>query len=448
MQNIRASHVAATAPRPSRRSRTLTIAALLFGIGSCGKGTSVTTDLIVTKTGTGTGTVVSEPAGIQCGSECQASFVEGSNVRLTATADGSSRFVGWTGICAGSSPICQFAYTAGQTVEARFDLQTTELVKLSVALGGDGQGTVVSEPPGISCGATCSGQFPSGTTVTLRAMPSPNSSFGGWGGPCAGSPAACQLTVTGANDVTANFATRICSADGVCWLDPTPQGNTLYGVYATSASDLWAVGEAGTILRYNGQRWSQLASGTRNTLRGVYGSSATDVWAVGDLGTFVHWDGTKFSTVASPGGSTAVWNAVWGASASDVWAAGAGATFGRWNGTMWTAVATGLAGFTQIYGLSGTAPTDVWAVGDSGTLASFNGAAWTKRTSPVTSRMRAVWARTASDAWAVGDTGTALRWNGTAWSTTDTKGSLALLGGVFGTSATDVFAVGQASTIV
>ncbi len=75
---------------------------------------------------------------------------------------------------------------------------------LTVTRSGEGSGTVVSSPPGISCGATCSASYASGTTVTLTAAPASGSSFGGWSGACTGS-GACIVSMTAARAVTAGF---------------------------------------------------------------------------------------------------------------------------------------------------------------------------------------------------------------------------------------------------
>lgn len=53
--------------------------------------------LTVAKAGTGIGTVTSSPQGITCGGTCQASFVFGTVVTLTATPDSGSFFSGWSG---------------------------------------------------------------------------------------------------------------------------------------------------------------------------------------------------------------------------------------------------------------------------------------------------------------------------------------------------------------
>ena len=53
--------------------------------------------LTVTKTGAGSGTVTSGPAGISCGATCSAAWAGGTVVTLTAAAASGSWFAGWTG---------------------------------------------------------------------------------------------------------------------------------------------------------------------------------------------------------------------------------------------------------------------------------------------------------------------------------------------------------------
>lgn len=53
-------------------------------------------------------------------------------------------------------------------------------VTLTISIAGSGTGWVTSSPAGISCGATCSAQFPSGTMVALYARTAIGSRFVDW----------------------------------------------------------------------------------------------------------------------------------------------------------------------------------------------------------------------------------------------------------------------------
>jgi Ca2+-binding RTX toxin-like protein len=75
--------------------------------------------LTVTRTGTGSGTVTSAPAGINCGAACAASFTHGTVVTLTATADATSVFQGWSGACTGTVA-CTVSMTSNKAVTATF----------------------------------------------------------------------------------------------------------------------------------------------------------------------------------------------------------------------------------------------------------------------------------------------------------------------------------------
>ncbi|HEX3553852.1 MAG TPA: galactose oxidase-like domain-containing protein [Thermoanaerobaculia bacterium] len=53
--------------------------------------------LTVSRTGNGSGTVTSAPAGITCGTDCTEGYPYGTQVTLTATPDAGSVFAGWSG---------------------------------------------------------------------------------------------------------------------------------------------------------------------------------------------------------------------------------------------------------------------------------------------------------------------------------------------------------------
>jgi hypothetical protein len=124
--------------------------------------------------------------------------------------------------------------------------------------------------------------------------------------------------------------------------------NLLTGVAAVAGNNVWAVGYTITtdgtnqpdktlVEHWNGSAWSVVASpspASNDTLSGVAARSAGDVWAVGtrqdrsgaipiDRTLTEHWNGSAWSVVASPnvGGNDNLLNGV-SATTGDVWTVG------------------------------------------------------------------------------------------------------------------------------
>jgi photosystem II stability/assembly factor-like uncharacterized protein/N-acetylneuraminic acid mutarotase len=159
--------------------------------------------LTVTKSGTGSGTVTSNPAGIICGTDCIEDYAKGTNVTLTASAAPGSLFTGWTGACTGTATTCSVAMTAAKSATATFKPAFTLTVNKS-SVGG-GTGTVTSNVAGITCGTDCTEEYASATSVILTASPAAGSSFGGWSGSCTGTAVTCTVSMSAAKTVTATF---------------------------------------------------------------------------------------------------------------------------------------------------------------------------------------------------------------------------------------------------
>lgn len=76
----------------------------------------------VKKAGTGSGSVASSPAGINCGAQCSAPFEEKTTVTLTAQAASGSTFAGWSGGgCSGAGSCVLTMGAADVTVTATFN---------------------------------------------------------------------------------------------------------------------------------------------------------------------------------------------------------------------------------------------------------------------------------------------------------------------------------------
>ena len=175
-----------------------------LGTTECqGASTPANQTLTVTKAGTGTGTVTSAPAGINCGATCAAPFASGTQVTLTAAPTTGSTFTGWGAPCSGTGT-CVVTLTAATTVTATFTLSTTNFA-LTVTEAGTGTGTVMSTPAGIACQPTCIANFASGQVVALSATAAAGSTFAGWSGAGCSGTAGCSVTMTAAQAVTATF---------------------------------------------------------------------------------------------------------------------------------------------------------------------------------------------------------------------------------------------------
>jgi uncharacterized delta-60 repeat protein len=149
----------------------------------------------LTATINGNGTVTSEPAGINCGSDCSEAYPSGTVVTLTATPDPGWQFSSW-----GGDPDCtdgQVTMNASKTCTANF----VQLFTLTVAINGNG--IVSSNPPGIDCGSDCTETYPSGTIVTLTATADSGWQFESWSGDpdCADG----QVTMDASKTCTAHF---------------------------------------------------------------------------------------------------------------------------------------------------------------------------------------------------------------------------------------------------
>jgi hypothetical protein len=68
----------------------------------------------------GGGRVVSEPAGIACGKDCNEIYAFGTEVRLRAKPRAGYRFVRWEGACTGKKDSCRVTLDDAKAVIARF----------------------------------------------------------------------------------------------------------------------------------------------------------------------------------------------------------------------------------------------------------------------------------------------------------------------------------------
>jgi hypothetical protein len=293
---------------------------------------------------------------------------------------------------------------------------------------------------------------------------------------------------------------------------PSPTATTLNGVWADRENDAWAVGDDGVGVHWDGTTWTATTIAPNVSFRAVWGTASSDVWAVGGdtatslafaahfdgsvwsrarviaggaftsvymvspvdgwmvqsppnsiAGQLWHWDGTRWS-LASPtiaaravrgnsSGEVIAWittnsatdafvrrvaggwsdplpargddigyvhanpvaSAMWVFDAADFWISGGWwfhhTTDGWRNATggfvVWDTDAGPRPGSNAVWGAS---PDEVWFVGSTGQIGRWDGAALVGVRSPSTETLRDVFGTGRLDVWAVGDAGTILHY--------------------------------------
>jgi hypothetical protein len=300
--------------------------------------------------------------------------------------------------------------------------------------------------------------------------------------------------------------------DGRHWSQiPFPASGVLLAVAGNAEHGVVAAGDAGAIGRYQGNAIRALPSGQAARLHDVVALAADSAFAVGDDGTLLRYDGAANAPVivqVQPSPTSGDVRALAALAGDELLAVGPGGAVLRYDGQTWTqepidvpeisfiiaevadvwgsspdtalAIATSFLCFDVfmdfclnidptpgtialqrvggiwiemplsfsarvLHGIWSSAPDDVFAVGDQGAIRHFDGVAWSDMASPTSQTLRAVWGVSSDEVYAVGDEGTLLAYDGAAWTAMDWNGPLLAFHAVFGRvgpDGTELWAVG------
>jgi len=275
-----------------------------------------------------------------------------------------------------------------------------------------------------------------------------------------------------------------------------PFHSDLSAVSASSATDIWAVGQSG--VHFDGKKWTAfalplIAGDLTSGLTGVADLAPNNVWAVGDINihednpnqVIEQFNGTAWSVATGPAFQPTdqpYLNGLAAISPTDMWATGSILTligccqdafplFEHYDGTSWTSTIDELNLDSFMFGISAVASNDVWAVGYVGAIGGtftehYDGSAWSAVASPSPgageNALLGVVGVASDDVWAVGfyvaDFGQdrpqktlVEHWDGTSWTvvaspnvggnnSTTTSNELR---GVIAVSKNDVWAFGD-----
>lgn len=243
---------------------------------------------------------------------------------------------------------------------------------------------------------------------------------------------------------------KACSPAGLCLQEP-PTGHHLRRILCAGDGP-WAVGDHGTVVRFERGRWRQVASGISHKLLGLGRTADGKVLAVGDQGTVLHLGPgpQRSASLTQSHPLTGIWPAagetwligkdgallratagdweaapaegeglydIWGDGDGTLWAVGKEGTVLRRRSGGWLRLASGTR--EHLTAVWGSGPDDVWIAGKHGALLRFNGRGFTKVESGTTSDINGLWGAGPAELFAVGDRGTVLRFDGRRWTPLD-----------------------------
>ncbi len=167
--------------------------------------------------------------------------------------------------------------------------------------------------------------------------------------------------------------------NGAAWVrEPSVglPGRELYELWGSSAQDVFAVGNGGAVLHFDGKGWiEQPTPPSTGNLMAVWGVSSDEVYAAGERGSLIRYDGGRWSTVET--GTSETLTGVWAASEREIWTVSATGVR-RFDGVRWSPMLSLDAQAEGRSWIAGTGPSDVWVSGGrEGMVWRYDGARWT-----------------------------------------------------------------------
>ncbi len=214
---------------------------------------------------------------------------------------------------------------------------------------------------------------------------------------------------------TGNVGTTL-QWNGLGWIDRNPPtANVVRDIWGATSSELWTVGGGGEIMKWDsGINWDNtILSPTTNELLATWGAAPNDIHAGGLTGALIHYDGNSWTDKTNPGGTRFVRD-IWGASSDTVYAVGSGCMLLRYDGSDWSQIPTSPCTAT-LFRVWGTTGTNVFMVGSGGLIMQYDGAILDTMTTPVASDLYGIWGTAWNEIYAVGAGGVLLHYDGRSW---------------------------------
>jgi len=238
-------------------------------------------------------------------------------------------------------------------------------------------------------------------------------------------------------------------------LNPTPKGENLNDFWGSSESNVFAVGDNGTILHFDGEYWSAMDSNVPYDkcctncdpakLTSVWGVSANSVYAIGQCGTVMHYNGNTWSRMTA-GEFPYDPQGIWGTSDSNIYIVDRLGDIFHYDGTVWRKQES-IPEFSRLYDIFGFSENSIFAVGDGdGWILHYDGQSWKKIWFGFTEELKGIWGSSENNLYAI-SFNKIYHYDGNLWSQVDYDFSGTFTKSISGSSANDIYVVGYQGDI-
>ena len=219
------------------------------------------------------------------------------------------------------------------------------------------------------------------------------------------------------DDSAVDAAAIIDCPQGDFCLEPVPTTEDLFGVWARSAADVWAVGRNGTILRRTDGAWHVVPSGTTDQLHAVWAAPDSDLVVVGGQNARFMRLANETITSSTAGGPSL--NSIWGFASDRFYVVGSASVVQRCDAVSCVDNSAGTTGV--LFSVWGSGTGDVWIASLGNDLFHSTDSGPWQLEDPISTNddWFSVWASNPTDVWAVGYF--VERYDGAVWSVVDTS---------------------------
>jgi|GEM_PF-4951785 len=179
-----------------------------------------------------------------------------------------------------------------------------------------------------------------------------------------------------------------------------PTTGIIAAVSGVDNQHIWAVGENGVILFFNGQSWVPQNSPVTHTLYAVFATDTKHVWAAGEQGTLIFFDGQNWNTPIATNTKLPLYD-LWVSPSNTVYTGGDNGTLLKCINNNTCSQAMNIPN-KQVTSIWGTQDNNIWAVAENFTL-HFDGNNWSATEIGITAR--SVVGMLTEQLWIAGSTG-------------------------------------------